>query len=155
MRHSGLCSGPPTEILKWPHRPPRPCWRWLQLQPSCGSPRVYATAETFFVPFLHISDHFKYSFWRKNVWRWDLQLEWHICNICHSSRMYVTPAVRPRQNGRYSAMTFSNDENINTLAPITLKRIIVFAVNNKSSVVSIMASRRIGRSASHYRKQCW
>ena len=34
-----LCQGTPTEILKCAHRRPRPWWRWLQLQPSCGSPQ--------------------------------------------------------------------------------------------------------------------
>ena len=28
-----------TEILKGAHHLPRPCWQWLQLQPSCGSPQ--------------------------------------------------------------------------------------------------------------------
>ena len=76
--------------------------------------------------------------------------------------IYVTPAacMSPQQWGRgkmadIPQMTFSNDEYINTLAPISLKRILVCAVNNRSSVVSLMASHRIGRSASHYRKQCW
>ena len=39
MRHCELCQGTPTEILKCDHRRPRPWWRWLQLQPSCGSPQ--------------------------------------------------------------------------------------------------------------------
>ena len=39
MRHYELCQGTPTEILKCAHRRPRPWWRWLQLQPSCGSPQ--------------------------------------------------------------------------------------------------------------------
>ena len=28
---------------------PRPCWRWLQLQPSCGSPQWYLVSK-YFVP---------------------------------------------------------------------------------------------------------
>ena len=39
MRHCKLCQGTPVEILKCAHRRPRPWWRWLQLQPSCGSPQ--------------------------------------------------------------------------------------------------------------------
>ena len=66
-------------------------------------------------------------------------------HVCHPSS---------EAEAKWPQMTFSNDENINTLAPISLKRILVCAVNNKSSVVSIIASHRIGRSASHYRKQC-
>ena len=38
-RHCRLCQGTPKEILKCAHRWPRPWWRWLQLQPSCGSPQ--------------------------------------------------------------------------------------------------------------------
>ena len=37
-------AGTPTEILKCAHRRPRPCWRWLQLQPSCGSPQWWICA---------------------------------------------------------------------------------------------------------------
>ena len=37
MRYCELCEGTPTEILKCAHHRPRSCWRWLQLQPSCGS----------------------------------------------------------------------------------------------------------------------
>ena len=39
MRHCELCQSTPTEILKCAHLRPRPWWRWLQLQPSCGSPQ--------------------------------------------------------------------------------------------------------------------
>ena len=39
MRHCELWQGTPTEIWKCAHCRPRPWWRWLQLQPSCGSPQ--------------------------------------------------------------------------------------------------------------------
>ena len=53
---------------------PRPCWRWLQLQPSCGSPQCRWSTKC--VNTLrsrrnkrHFADEiFKCIFWNENVW---------------------------------------------------------------------------------------
>ena len=37
MGHCRFCQGTPTEILKYADHRPRPWWRWLPLQPPCGS----------------------------------------------------------------------------------------------------------------------
>ena len=62
------------------------------------------------IPFLHVSDHFGY-FCEKNSF-YDTPIEWHICNVCHTSAMSVTPAydiydICGETYGLYMALKFN------------------------------------------------